>query len=539
MPPASVTNVRTSLEDGAVREGVRNTSLLANWRILAVTLYMGISLFEYGFDKGAIAGFQAMPGFLQIFGYQTASGAWHIHTGPQQIISSFMILGSFVGSILTGPIGAHLCRRYSLIVGCLLMIVCIVVQALTTSMGALYFIRFLTGVANGFLLNFSMVYLQESAPPHLRGVCFGVVTSWIVIGTTIGMVINNATADLMSRKAYQIPLYICFVPLVILIFTLPFLPESPRWLLHHHRPEEALRSLRFFRKGAYDELALNQEFEAMKEIADREAESQKDWRLIFELFRGHNLRRTIICVGVGTANAGVGAMFILAFGTYFIKMADVGDPFKMIIVTNCVGLTGLFATWFVVTRVGRRRIILAGCILCTICMLVMAAIYSSPAVSKSGAGAGLVVLVSIYVWAFNFGLEPYVYLVAGELPAQNLRAYTMGLAAATSFAFAWLCAFTTPYFINPTALNWGPKYGYIWFGSGIIVCIFVYFMLPEVRGRTLEEIDEMFRNKVPTKDFPNYVCVEGEEAKRRGLVKVMGAEKPDVTMVEVVDDRKA
>ncbi|OQU96965.1 hypothetical protein CLAIMM_02970 [Cladophialophora immunda] len=461
------------------------------------------------------------------------SSLTNVQTGPQQIISSFMILGAFIGSLLTGPIGAHLCRRYSLMLGCLLMIVCIVIMIVTTSLGALYFARFLIGVANGFLLNFSMVYLQECAPAHLRGVCFGVVTSWIAIGTTIGMVINNSNAEMLSRKAYQIPLYACFVPPVILICTLPLLPESPRWLLHHHRPDEALRSLRFFRAGAFDELALNQEFEAMKEIADREAETQKDWRLIFELFRHHNLRRTIICVGVGTANAGVGAMFILAFGTYFFKIAEVGDPFKWIIITNCVGLAGLFLTWFVVTHIGRRAIVLTGAILCTLCMLIMAAVYSAPAVSQSGAGKALVVIVSVYVFAFNFGLEPYVYLIAGELPAQNLRAYTMGLSAAVSFAFAWLCAFTTPYYINPTALNWGPKYGYIWFGSGVVVCTFIYFMLPEIRGRTLEEIDEMFRNKVPTKDFQTYVCVETEEAKRRGLRNIIGAEKPDAVQVEV------
>jgi hypothetical protein len=58
--------------------GVRKASLKANWRILALTLYMGISLFEYGFDKGAIAGFQAMPGFLHVFGYQSKPGAWNI-----------------------------------------------------------------------------------------------------------------------------------------------------------------------------------------------------------------------------------------------------------------------------------------------------------------------------------------------------------------------------------------------------------------------------------------------------------------------------
>lgn len=101
----------------------------------------------------------------------------------------------------------------------------------------------------------------------------------------------------------------------------------------------------------------------------------------------------------------------------------------------------------------------------------------------------------------------------------------MGLAAAVSFTFGWLTAFTTPYFINKASLNWGPKYGYIWFPSGLIVTAFVYFMLPEVKGRTLEEIDEMFRNKVPTSQFEKYVCVEIEEARERGAINARAFRK--------------
>ena len=78
MPPAKVTDVLDQGEQQAINRGVCKTTLRANWRILAVTLYMGMSLFEYGFDKGAIAGFQSMPGFLKVFGYQTPTGKWAI-----------------------------------------------------------------------------------------------------------------------------------------------------------------------------------------------------------------------------------------------------------------------------------------------------------------------------------------------------------------------------------------------------------------------------------------------------------------------------
>src|SRR5688572_10183044 len=88
-------------------------------------------------------------------------------------------------------------------------------------------------------------------------------------------------------------------------------------------------------------------------------------------------------------------------------------------------------------------------------------------------------------------IAPYSWLVAGEITSQRLRSYTFGFAAAAGFLGAWLITFTAPYFINPSALNWGPRYGYIWFPSCMISAAWVYFFLPEVKGRTLEEIDVM------------------------------------------------
>lgn len=82
MSPTRATDASEKGEVGSI-QGVRDLSIKANWRTIAITLYMGISLFEYGFDKGAIAGFQAMPGFLQVFGYQSANGSWNIHVSDR------------------------------------------------------------------------------------------------------------------------------------------------------------------------------------------------------------------------------------------------------------------------------------------------------------------------------------------------------------------------------------------------------------------------------------------------------------------------
>lgn len=131
-------------------------------------------------------------------------------------------------------------------------------------------------------------------------------------------------------------------------------------------------------------------------------------------------------------------------------------------------------------------------------------------------------------------IASYAWLAGGEIPSQRLRSYTFGLAAASGFFFAWLTTFTAPYFINPQSLNWGPRYGYIWTPSCAIAALWVFFFLPETKGRTLEEIDEMFEAGVPARKFRTYVCVRGvPTADPKGAVRKSMDEEGDVEKVSL------
>jgi len=77
----------------------RNTPLLANWKCLIICCVMAIANCQYGFDTAAVAGFQAMIGFLKVFGYKDPKLplGWNINTKPQQLISSFLNVGTILG----------------------------------------------------------------------------------------------------------------------------------------------------------------------------------------------------------------------------------------------------------------------------------------------------------------------------------------------------------------------------------------------------------------------------------------------------------
>ncbi|KAM7212209.1 general substrate transporter [Rhypophila decipiens] len=503
--------------------GEKNETLGAHLRFVWVTLLVACALLEYGFDKSIVGSFQAMVGFLKVFGYEDprVPSGWNIEAVPQQIISSFMLLGAFLSCFAAGPLGSYVDRRRCIVLGTLLIVASVTIMILTTSLPLLYFSRLVMGFGNGLCMTFTMIYVAELSPAKLRGIAYGFMTTWITGGSAIGLLIANATAHMESKLCYQIPLYVLYAMPAVVCATIFFLPESPRWLLLNGREEEALKALTWIRNGAYDRLALQSEFEEMRLNALHDIESQSLW-LALDLFRGTNLRRTIICVGIGCINPGIGAMFILAFGTYFFKMVGVADPFKWIVLTQWIGVIGLLMAYYTLDRWGRRTLLLTGSTLCGLSMLALGIIFNVDGLSQNTMSALIIFLVSWFQFWFNFSVVPTVYLTSGELPAQNLRAYTSGLSTGFGYVFGWLTTFTAPYFINPAELNWKGMYGYIWFGSTFLVVAFIYFMVPEVVGRSLEEIEEMFNNHVPTRAFKTYVPVSAEIAREEAKKDLYG-----------------
>lgn len=109
--------------------------------------------------------------------------------------------------------------------------------------------------------------------------------------------------------------------------------------------------------------------------------------------------------------------------------------------------------------------------------------------------------------------------MGGEFCNNALRPYTYGLATSLNFLGNWAGTFSAPYFINPAKFGWSAKYGYIWFGSNMILFVFTWFFIPETRDRTLEEIHEMFEARVPARKFKGYVATGTEALAAEALGK--------------------
>ncbi|KAG8156818.1 hypothetical protein KVR01_013423 [Diaporthe batatas] len=511
------TNSSDGLSSPNPNQVKRTYSIKDHWKCLAACTLVSMCPFQYGLDFGLIGGLQAMIGFLKIFGHEAPETplGWNLSTERQQLISSLMTLGAFLSSSTAGPIASFMGRKPSIWSASLLCCIANVIMMVTTNINAIYIGRLLLGLANGLFMTFSQLYIQESVPARYRGLMISSFQVWTSVGSLIGTIVDNFTAKIMSRESYLIPLGLIYIIPVIMSVGLLLVPESPRWLLEHGHREKALKSLLWHRP--YGQAEAEEELKDMQEALEGEMREKNSVAIKDMWTHPIDRRRTILAVCAITLQGASGAMYMIAYGTYFFEMANIGNSFENSCILTAVGVFAIILNSAVVTHIGRRRVFLTiGLFICGLSQLLTAVIYTVRPGTQS-TGKGIVALAIIYIFGYNGMVATYAWISGGELPSQRLRSYTFGLATAVGFFAAWLATFTAPYFINPESLNWGPKYGYIWTPSCWIAAAWVYFFLPEVKDRSLEEIDEMFEARLPAKKFRQYVCVgrAGREAEKK------------------------
>ena len=212
-------------------------------------------------------------------------------------------------------------------------------------------------------------------------------------------------------------------------------------------------------------------------------------------------------------------LIITSYGTYFYQISGVEDPFMVTVATGICGMAGSAASILLVRYVGRRKIMLGGSFICGISMLIIA-IVSVTSPNSPAAGKCLSAFVSLYIFAYGASWGPVTGVIVGETPTTKLRSPTIALATSVGWSSDVLIVAGMPYLISADHVNLGPKVGFIFGACEVLIFLWTYLCLPEMKDRRLEEIDEMFMNvsehhslfsphtncsqNVPTRDFKSY-----------------------------------
>jgi MFS family permease len=407
-----------------------------------------------------------------------------------------------VSCLVIFKFGGQISPRSGLWAASVLGAVSIAAQIGSDHIVALYVGRVLLGLSNGFYATYSVIYIGESAPAYLRGAVIGMVAFQIYFGSLIGILVDNYTHVYAGRKSYQIPLAVMFAVPVIISTGLFFLPETPRYYVATGQDDKAAGAIRRLR-GVKDEDQLRQQVTIMKNSWLEEMESITSAHIL-DAFRGTNLRRTLLTISVALGQAATGMFFMSAFSVYLYVQAGVGNPFTWVTVSLGIALSGTIMSFPGVRFLDRRHLLIS-CSLINFAVLLAISIVYTISPGTPAAGKCMIGLCCVFIWMYGFGQAPVLWALQTEIPSQRLRSQTVGLSQGCSFAASWVSSYCSPYFINPEALNWGPKYFYVWASSNLILAVFAFFCVPETRGRSLEQIDEFFDKGVPARKFKDYI----------------------------------
>lgn len=222
-----------------------------------------------------------------------------------------------------------------------------------------------------------------------------------------------------------------------------------------------------------------------------------------DCFKGIDLRRTEIACLVWMLQILCGSG-IMSYSTYFFEQAgmDTGNAFAMTTGQYALGAVGTLCCLWFVSVWGRRTIYLVGLASSVILLLIVGFIGLS---SSDGAQWAIGALMLIYTFMYDSTIGPVCYSLVAEISSTRLRSKTIVVARVFYNITNIINNIITPRMINPTAWDWGTKGAFFWAGICVLCVVWAFFRLPEPRGRTYAELDKLFEQRVPARDFSRAV----------------------------------
>jgi SP family general alpha glucoside:H+ symporter-like MFS transporter len=291
------------------------------------------------------------------------------------------------------------------------------------------------------------------------------------------------------------------------------LNRSPWWLISKSRNEAALTALcKLGFTGSEAHWKLTQITNTLEKVKKETA-----CVTYAECFRASNLRRTLMSVAPLCIQCLSGIIFAASYSTYYMQLAGFSTSmsFKLQIVQQVISLLGNVMSWYLIDRVGRRNLTLWGLAVLTIILFLMAALAT---VGTPAGLRGAVSMILIYCFWYNVTIGATGYTILTEVSTSRLRIKTISIGLVLQNALNTMWSFTLPYLFNPDKLNLGGRLGFVFGGLSVVCLIYRRFCLPETRGRTYEELDDMFRERISARRFGENrtkVHVPGHKSKER------------------------
>ena len=434
-----------------------------------------------------------MPYWLELFhtdGNVDVDGPF-ITASQKSLIVSILSAGTFFGALSAAPMGDRIGRRIGMILSSLIFIFGVILQTVATAIPLFTAGRFFAGFGVGLVSALIPLYQSETAPKWIRGTIVGTYQLAITVGLLLAAIVDNSTSHRNDTGSYRIPVAVQFAWALILIVGMVILPETPRYLIKMGRYDKAARSLSRLRRLDANHPALVAELAEVR--ANHEFELSVGASSYGEIVKGTIGKRLLTGCLLQALQQLSGVNFIFYYGTAFFKQYGIRNEFTIQIITNCVNVVSTFPGLYLVEKWGRRPLLLFGAVGMCACQIIVASVGTALPGSEV-ASKVLIAFVCFYIFFFASSWGPVAWVVTGELYPLKTRAKCLSITTATNWLFNWAIAYSTPYMVDdgPGNANLKAKVFFVWGGFCFLACFFVWFMIYETKGLTLEQVDELY-----------------------------------------------
>ncbi|HET6660083.1 MAG TPA: sugar porter family MFS transporter [Rubrobacter sp.] len=428
-----------------------------------------------------------------LFGYDTGviSGALLFITKDfaplssflQGVIVSVLLVGAVTGAIAGGPLSDRLGRRPVVLLAAIIFAVGAIAAALAPNVLILIFARFILGLGVGLASLIVPLYIAEIAPPDTRGALVSLNQLMITIGILLSYIVGVAFTPI---EGWRYMFAVAVIPALILGIGMFTLPESPRWLVKNGKLDKARSVLLLSRVEADVETEM-QQMEEIERIERQQA--QVGYK---ELLAPWIRPALIVGVGLAIFQQITGINTVIYYAPTILEKVGFSAGGAIAATALGVGAVNVGFTIlavYIVDRVGRRPLLLIGLIGMIVSLGLLGVVFSLGATSGA-AGLLATICLALYIASFAISLGPIFWLMISEIYPLNMRGSAMSIAALCNWGSNFIVAL-----IFPVLLATFGGAGSFWLFAvlGIVAWIFVYFMVPETKGRTLEEIEADLR----------------------------------------------
>jgi SP family galactose:H+ symporter-like MFS transporter len=468
-------NVETSMALNSSLNSSATIPAASSKYVILVAVMSALSGLLFGYDTGVISG-----AILLI------KKEFLLSSLMQEIVISAVLLGAIFGTAASSMVGDRFGRKKTIVVSAFVFAIGGIVTALAPNPIVLSIGRVFLGMAVGIASCVAPLYISESAPDRMRGALVFLFQLAITLGILAAYLVDYALVDVANGWRWMLGL--SAVPATILWLGMVTMPESPRWLICQNRIQEAKQVLQKLRGG----VSIDHE---VLDIQNSYASQQKEkinWRALFS----PRLRMPLI-IGLGLAifQQVTGINTVIYYAPSILESAGFNSTSLSILGTVGVGLINVLVTIvsvFLVDRMGRRPLLLTGLIGMIISMGLIGWTFQAGHPLSDTMKIMAVGSLMLYVASFAISLGPLFYLIVSEIYPLSIRAQAIGIMSVVQWSANLIVSFT---FLSMTEMIGHSATFWLYGFMALIACIFFYILVPETKGRSLEEIEASWLKK--------------------------------------------